>query len=120
MSLVGLPPLSGFFAKLILVRAGLETGQYALVSVALGVSILTLFAMLKLWEEAFWKPAPELAAMGAPDMNIRAWLFPIAFLAALTVIIGLGAGPIFRLALQSGEQLMNPLIYIQAVMGGAP
>ncbi len=53
MSLVGLPPLSGFFAKLGLVRAGLETEQYVLVAIALGVSILTLFSMLKLWAEAF-------------------------------------------------------------------
>ena len=45
---------------------------------------------------------------------------PIAFLAAITVLIGLGAGPMFRFALQAGEQLMNPSIYIQAVLGGIP
>lgn len=121
MSLVGLPPLSGFFAKLSLVRAGLEVGQYTLVTIALAVSILTLFSMLKLWVEAFWKPAPESAAeTKKPDINDRAWLYPIAFLAVLTVLIGLGAGPTFRFALQAGEQLMDPSIYIQAVMGGAP
>jgi len=119
MSLVGLPPLSGFVAKLSLVRAGLETGQYILVAIALGVSILTLFSMLKLWTEAFWKPAPE-SDTKKPGINIRAWLFPIAFLAATTVLIGLGAGPMFRFALQAGDQLMNPSIYIQAVMRGVP
>ncbi len=121
MSLVGIPPLSGFFAKLSLVRAGLETEQYVLVAIALGVSILTLFSMLKLWAEAFWKPAPEdsgvKAALGA---NLQGWLFPIVFLAVITVLIGIGAGPLFRFALQAGEQLMNPSIYIQAVMGGVP
>ncbi len=121
MSLVGIPPLSGFFAKLSLVRAGLETEQYVLVAIALGVSLLTLFSMLKLWAEAFWKPEPESAAdPKKPGINVRAWLYPIAFLAATTVLIGLGAGPIFRFALQAGEQLMNPSIYIQAVMGGTP
>jgi multicomponent Na+:H+ antiporter subunit D len=121
MSLVGIPPLSGFFAKLSLVRAGLETGQYVLVAIALGVSILTLFSMLKLWSEAFWKPGPQPDANTEQSgVNIRAWLYPIIFLAALTVLIGLGAGPLFRFALQAGDQLMNPSIYIQAVMGGAP
>jgi len=121
MSLVGLPPLSGFFAKLILVRAGLETGQYILVTTALGVSILTLFSMLKLWADAFWKPAPHSQGhTEPPGVNIHAWLYPIAFLAALTVLIGLGAGPLFRFALQAGDQLMNPSLYIQVVMGGAP
>jgi len=59
LSLAGLPPLSGFFAKLALVRAGLETGQFAIVAVALGVSLLTLFSMMKIWNEAFWKPLGE-------------------------------------------------------------
>jgi multicomponent Na+:H+ antiporter subunit D len=121
MSLVGIPPLSGFFAKLSLVRAGLETEQYILVTIALGVSILTLFAMLKLWAEAFWKPEPQSEADTRKlGVNSRAWLYPIAFLAALTVLIGLGAGPLFAFALQAGEQLMDPSLYIQAVMGGAP
>jgi multicomponent Na+:H+ antiporter subunit D len=121
MSLVGIPPLSGFFAKLSLARAGLETEQYVLVAIALGVSILTLFAMLRLWAEAFWKPEPPSEAhTGRTGLNVRAWLYPIVFLAGLTVLIGLGAGPVFRVALQAGEQLMNPSTYIQAVMGGAP
>jgi multicomponent Na+:H+ antiporter subunit D len=121
MSLVGLPPLSGFVAKLSLVRAGLETGQYVLVAIALGVGILTLFSMLKLWSEAFWKPGPQPDAHTEQSgVNIRAWLYPIIFLAALTVLIGLGAGPLFRFSLQAGDQLMNPSIYIQAVMTGAP
>jgi multicomponent Na+:H+ antiporter subunit D len=53
-------------------------------------------------------------------MNVRAWLYPIAFLAALTVLLGMAAGPLFRFALQAGDQLMNPSLYIKVVMGGAP
>ena len=121
MSLAGLPPLSGFFAKLSLVRAGLDTGQYLVVGIALAVGLMTLFSMLKLWNEAFWKPAREPATgKPTPGMNLREWLFPIAFLASITVVIGLAAGPLFRFSLQTGEQLMNPSIYIQAVMGDGP
>jgi multicomponent Na+:H+ antiporter subunit D len=122
MSLAGIPPLSGFFAKLSLVRAGLDAGQYVMVAVALAVGVLTLFSMLKLWNEAFWKSAPaqEDGANARPAISLRDWLVPIAFLAALTVVIGLGAGPVFSFALQAGEQLMDPSAYIQAVMGGAP
>ena len=53
MSLAGLPPLSGFFAKLLLVRAGLEAGSYTIVVVAIVVGLLTLFSMTKIWAEAF-------------------------------------------------------------------
>lgn len=121
MSLVGLPPLSGFVAKLSLVRAGLEAERYLLVGIALGVSLLTLFSMLKLWGEAFWKPAPRSSrSKRSLDEDIQKWLWPIVTLAAITVLIGLGAGPIFGFALQAGQQLMNPALYIQAVMGGTP
>lgn len=121
MSLAGLPPLSGFFAKLSLVRAGLEVGQYTIVAVSLGVGLLTLFSMIKLWNEAFWKPVPEVVGNNSETAaNLRAWLIPIAFLASITIIIGGIAGQAFALALQAGEQLMNPTLYIQAVLGGAP
>jgi len=58
LALAGFPPLSGFYAKLGLVRAGLEAGSYGLVATALGVSVLTTFSMMKIWAEAYWKPQP--------------------------------------------------------------
>src|SRR3954462_1484947 len=65
LSLAGMPPLSGFFAKLSLVQAGLGAGQYAIVAAALVVGLLTLFSMTKIWGEAFWKPLPQDAAADA-------------------------------------------------------
>jgi multicomponent Na+:H+ antiporter subunit D len=118
-SLAGIPPLSGFFAKFVLVKAGLDIGQYTIVGVALGVSLLTLFSMLKIWNQAFWKPKPG----GVPEADSRPaaapanLVGPIALLAALTVLIGAGAEPLMRLSLQAADQLMNPAIYIEAVLG---
>ena len=40
--MAGIPPLSGFWAKLILIKAGLDAGQYLIVAAALAVSLLTL------------------------------------------------------------------------------
>ncbi|HRQ23732.1 MAG TPA: proton-conducting transporter membrane subunit, partial [Anaerolineales bacterium] len=118
LGLAGLPPLSGFFAKLGLVQAGLADGHYVIVGVALGVSILTLFSMIKIWNEAFWKPrkAKDSHTDKHHSPDGRAWntmLTPIAMLATLTLILGLGASPAFNLALRAGEQLMNPSMYIQ-------
>ncbi len=59
LSLAGLPPLSGFWAKFLLVRAGIETGSFVIVAVALVVGLLTLFSMTKIWAEAFWKATPQ-------------------------------------------------------------
>jgi multicomponent Na+:H+ antiporter subunit D len=124
MSLAGMPPLSGFVAKLGLVQAGLAVEQYWLVAVALAVSALTLLSMTKIWAEAFWKGAPEgasvqLGASRQPEAGARASMIgPIAVLAGITISIGLLAEPLFTLSLEAGEQLMNPAGYIEAVLGG--
>jgi len=117
LSLAGVPPLSGFFAKLILIRAGLEGREYGIVAVALGVSLLTLYSMTKIWSEAFWKERP--AGAGPEERAGLPMWAPAAGLAALTVAIGAGAGPLFALSLRAAEQLMNPSDYVRAVLGVA-
>lgn len=129
LSLAGIPPLSGFVAKLILVRAGLESQQYLIVATALGVGLLTLFSMIMIWNEAFWKsdphtssPAQEAHGVSATDtpQGMRALLVPISGMAFLTVALGIGAEGLFTLALRAADQLLEPTAYIQAVLGDAP
>ncbi|NJK33323.1 MAG: hypothetical protein HC927_13480 [Deltaproteobacteria bacterium] len=70
MALAGIPILSGFWAKLALVKAGLAAGQYLVIGVSLFVSVLTLFSMVKIWAEAFWKEAPRRRA-GSARLRLR-------------------------------------------------
>jgi multicomponent Na+:H+ antiporter subunit D len=90
------------------------------VAVALGVSLLTLYSMTKIWAYVFWKPAP--AAL--PDLNPMsraAWftfLLPIIGFTIITVALGVFAGPVFDYARQAAGQLMDPSGYIHAVLGG--
>jgi multicomponent Na+:H+ antiporter subunit D len=129
MSLAGMPPLSGFFAKLALVRAGLEVEQYLAVGVALAVGLFTLFSMTKIWGEAFWKDASE-ASIDAPateaalpatanpsPAGLRVLLAPIVALALVTLWLGLWGEPMFRLALRAADQLLDPAAYVTAVLG---
>src|SRR5690606_32956904 len=58
LSLAGIPPFSGFIAKLALVDSGLGQEQWAIVAISLVVSILTLVSMTKIWSGAFWGDAP--------------------------------------------------------------
>jgi len=123
LSLAGIPPLSGFWAKLTLVRAGIETSQYAVVAVALIVSLLTLFSMTKIWAGAFWKKRPEHAdeqvqPAPADPPGRKAMLYgPAAALAAITMLIGIGAQPVFALASRTAMQLLDRMEYINAVLG---
>jgi len=62
LSLAGIPPFSGFFAKLALVQAGLDAEAWLVVGVSLAVSLVTLYSMTKIWAGAFWSPRPEPTA----------------------------------------------------------
>lgn len=120
MSLAGVPPLSGFFAKLALVRAGLEVQAYGIVAVALAVGLMTLLSMTKIWNEAFCKPSEADGRSGDLTGHERAALvLPAAGLAAVTILIGAGAGPVFDLAQRTADQLLDRQAYIAAVTGGA-
>lgn len=122
-SLAGFPPLSGFWAKLVLIRAGLETQHYVIVAVALVVGLLTIYSMTKIWGQAFWKPAPADAEPLSIDFARPGtwWLIlPVVGLALLTVVIGLMPEPFVAFATRAAEDLLDPTAYIDAVLGGAP
>lgn len=113
-SLAGVPPLSGFIGKLALVRATFAAGAWWTGAVILAVGVLTIISMARLWDQAFWKPAPE------PDKLPmgRVMLIPIAGLAGITLAITVAAGPLFDLMLRASDQLLNPQMYINAVLKG--
>jgi multicomponent Na+:H+ antiporter subunit D len=121
LSLAGIPPLSGFWAKFLIVKAGLELQEILVVVISLFVSLLTLFSMTKIWNEVFWKPAPK----DNPEINFKQFTLskkimifsPIIFLAILTVIIGFSVEEVFQIANQSAYELLNPVNYINKVLG---
>jgi multicomponent Na+:H+ antiporter subunit D len=115
MSLAGIPPLSGFFAKLALVRSGIEAEEFAIVAVALVVGFFTLFSMVKIWNEAFAKApeGPEVSGTAPPWSMIG----PTVVLAVLTISIGIGAGWLMDLSIRASEQLLQPTEYIETVLG---
>lgn len=115
LALAGLPPLSGFWAKLALVQAGLQAGQVAIVVTALAVSLLTLFSMVKIWDAAFWKNAPG-GVEKAEGSTWRAMAALVGVLAAVTLVISFAAEPAMALALQAAGQLSDPSAYIAAVL----
>jgi multicomponent Na+:H+ antiporter subunit D len=131
-SLAGIPPLSGFWAKLALLRAGVDAGAWGMVACAAAVGVLTLLSMTKIWGEAFWKAAPSgpaaagtaagarggAAPAGPPAARGAAGLLlPAGALALLIVGLGLAAGPAMRVAERAAAGLSDPSAYVRAVLG---
>jgi multicomponent Na+:H+ antiporter subunit D len=106
-------PFSGFLAKFVVLRAGLAGHQFGIVAVAVATSFLTLLSMMKIWTYAFWG-APRAPVPGA------GWRGPAAATAVLvvaTVLLGLGAQPMLRLANDAADEIVTPTAYMRAVLG---
>jgi len=116
-SLAGFPPLSGFWAKLVVVLAAVEVRSWAIVAVALVVGLLTIYSMTKIWQAAFWSPVPEGRAVRAMPSSLM--IAPVVALATITVVIGLWSGPFLALAQASADELLEPARYVGAVLGDA-
>lgn len=112
MSLAGIPPLPGFFGKFFLIKGGFEAGDYLITGIAILVGLITLFSMIKIWNEAYWKKAPDNMTQAG---NTRSAMAATILLAMAVVAMGIFAGPIIDVCLQAGEQLVNPGPYIRAV-----
>ncbi len=119
LSLAGLPPSSGFAGKFALISAGLDAEQWLIVSVALLVSLLTLYSMTKIWAAVFWgdpevEPVQVEGRTGAgPSLMVAATMATVALSIAFVIF----AGPIYELAERAGNDLTNPAVYIDAVLG---
>ena len=107
LSLAGIPPLSGFWAKFLLVKASLDLAAWTAAAVALLTGVFTLLSMSKIWNEAFLKPHPEGEAALGNSAGLRLALACIAVLAGLTLLIGLAAGPVLDYAQASASQLLS-------------
>ncbi len=114
LSLAGLPPLSGFWGKYLILTEGLRLGEYVLVGLALVASLLTLVSMLKIWNAAFWS--------GAEDREVCLWDWRwvrmnrvSAGMVLVSLAIGLGAEGVFRVARQAAVQVRDQASYQRAV-----
>ena len=124
LSLAGMPPLSGFWAKFMVIDSSLDAGHGLMAFIALAVGVLTLYSMVKIWNEAFWKSPPDQAKADQAMAHWRsqpaarwAMLLPIAALGAITLTIGLMTEPFVAFSIRAAEQLLNPAAYIDAVLG---
>lgn len=120
-SLVGIPPLSGFWPKIYLFESSLLSSNYFLfVSLFLG-SFLTLTSISKLWSAAFWK-APshpeEITDLfkELPKIKKTFLILPIGLLAAMSLFIGFNIEFVIQVATRITHELMDTSSYINAVM----
>jgi len=120
LSLAGLPPFSGFVAKLALVQEGMALQRYVVVGVSLLVSLLTLFSMTKIWAGAFWGAPDEEPASDLPPQIqsriSRSALWSTGALVVVSLAIALTAGEVYELSSRAAAWMIDPAHYIDLVL----
>ena len=103
----GLPPLSGFLGKLLVLQSAPGPG-WLVWSVILGGSFLAILGLARAGSALFWRPEGEAAPLPMAQLAAPAAL--IAGLAALTVL----AGPVHDWLSVTASALHEPAGYIGA------
>jgi multicomponent Na+:H+ antiporter subunit D len=86
-SIIGIPPFSGFWSKLILVVAAIQARFYWVAAVIVFVSLCTLIMYLKVQRYVFLGELPENLQQTKENRN--SMLVAMVFLASLCVLMGL-------------------------------
>lgn len=131
----GIPPFSGFIGKVGLLQATVERGTtlaYVTAGVGLLASLLTLLALVRVWNKAFWRPAKEaedpipalvMAEHSEDPAHYESKPIPVSMMASTVSLVVLGAlmtvfaGPLFHLADRASDNLFEPDRYISSVFG---
>lgn len=89
LSVIGLPPLVGFFAKFFIIIGAIQSGFLWLAIVAIILSVLSLAYLLKIENNVFMKKGKSKAQEAPFTMRIA-----MVFLVVLIVVFGIGFQPI--------------------------
>ena len=120
VALAGLPPLSGFLGKFMLLKAALDSPLLPWVwSIVLATGLVGVIVLARSGSLLFYRthsshdPASQTAPTGAA-------LAPVAGLLLLVAGMVVWAGPLSDYATATAAQLLAPQQYIEAVLGTAP
>ena len=117
LSLAGIPPLSGFWGKYLIIVEGFANGYYFLVGVSIVASVLTLFSMLKIWNAAFWNENPD-AKLKVDDQRWKQMTLIGGVMVVLSLGIGFGAEFFFQIAATAAADLdLSTRVQAAAVEG---
>ncbi|WP_339315465.1 Na+/H+ antiporter subunit D [Paenibacillus sp. FSL R10-2734] len=114
LALVGVPPLSGFAGKVMMVRSGFGQNDVALALIALGSSFIVLYSLIKVFQQVFW--GGEKREEQVKPLQYKAMMAPAAVLFAIVILMGVGAETVNGYVSQAGAVLADPALYINAVM----
>ena len=116
-SLVGLPPLSGFWAKFYVFSVLIEGKQIFVLAAGALTGVFTLYSMLKIWNEAFLKTCPSEKNYHLTSSERLGMYTPMIVISALVILSAIFILPLSAHLSGIGQYLSDPKIYIENQTG---
>ena len=118
VAVIGLPPLSGFLGKVLILQAPLAQGVsfVGLWLALLGSGLVMLFTLAAAGSTLFWKQGMPAGPQRSSPLGAVA---SAAVLVAAPVVLALAAAPVDRWLAAAAEDLQRPAVYRAAVLGEA-
>jgi multicomponent Na+:H+ antiporter subunit D len=135
LNLGGIPPFSGFIGKVALFDAGARLDDplvYVLIGAGAVTSLLTLYALMRAWNLAFWRPgsdvedhesplterleeAPGRTAVQAKRANPRTMVGATVGMVGVSLVLTVFAGPLYGVAERAAGKVYGSNSYVQLV-----
>lgn len=114
LALIGIPPLSGFFGKLLVFDAAGRAGSNLALGVALFGAVLTITYLTRAWNRGFWGEPSLLVRNGEARFSLVAVVVALALAIAF---LGVGFDVVIRAANAGAEAALARQEYVDAVLG---
>lgn len=121
-TVIGIPPLSGFWPKISLIQESFVTGSYLLLAALIISSFLTMYVLMKMWMEVFWKAPLTQEQLNRkhfeelPIHHKQMLIAPIVILCLVSLGIAFGAEQVTQVSHRISSELIEPKGYIEAVL----
>jgi len=112
--LVGIPPLSGFIGKLLIIQGGFESGNIWTTIIILISSIIVLLSTVRIFVYAFW--GEPVALPTTSQRSYRKEMIPATLLVIISIAYGIGTEWLVPYMEDASNVLLNPSVYIDAVL----
>ena len=133
INLGGLPPFSGFIGKFALFEAAASVGTPLMIVLIFGgivTSLLTLYALMRAWNLAFWREEEDTAESDTRSISYlgnapaadehqerrripRIMTFATGGMVGVTLLLTIFAGPLYALCDRIGDSLLQPVNLVQ-------
>lgn len=114
LALAGIPPLSGFLGKILIAQGAITAKSFSLLALGFLSSFVVLYSLIRIFMNVFWGET-IIDREEARPLH-KGLLIPSVVLIFISLTLGLGSEFIAPYVTDAAETLMNPQIYVDAIL----